>query len=159
MCGSISRRNALALGAAGLALGAAPPPERAPERPFLTPGREFQDVSRGKPVPHSLEGEALVKAKLTPEWVKTWIRNPRAVKPATWMPRIWYNSNSSSPEDAVRNEVEINAVVAYLFANSDSHEFAVKSPPHGDAASGDPAPSPSSGSPTTAGGRGMAGST
>ena len=35
-----------------------------------------------------------------------------AVKPTTWMPRFWYNSNTSSPEDAVRNEVEINAVVA-----------------------------------------------
>ena len=51
-----------------------------------------------------------IDSKLTPDWVKTWIRNPRAVKPATWMPRIWYNSNYSSPEDAVRNEVEINAV-------------------------------------------------
>ena len=33
--------------------------------------------------------------------MKTWIRNPKAVKPTTWMPRVWYNSNSSSPEDAV----------------------------------------------------------
>ena len=53
------------------------------------------------------------------------------------MPRFWYNSNNSSPEDAVRNEVEINAVVAYLFANSDKHEFAVKSPPRGDAKAGE----------------------
>jgi hypothetical protein len=65
-------------------------------------------------------------SKLTPDWVKTWIRNPRAVKPATWMPRIWYNSNSSSPADATRNEVEINAVATYLFANAEKHEFAVK---------------------------------
>src|SRR5437588_5361217 len=78
-----------------------------------------------------------IKTKLTPDRVKTWIRNPRAVKPATWMPRIWYNSNSSSPEDAVRNETEIDAAVAYLFANSDTHEFAVKNPPHGDAKSGE----------------------
>ena len=49
------------------------------------------------------------------------------------MPRFWYNSNNSSPEDAVRNEVEINAIVAYLFANSEKHEFAVKNPPRGDA--------------------------
>ena len=70
--------------------------------------------------------------------MKTWIRNPRAVKPTTWMPRIWYNSNSSSPEDAVRNEVEINATVAYLFANAD--EFrpeTVKNPPRGDAKRGE----------------------
>src|SRR5437773_7540959 len=90
----------------------------------------FENVRKPGPILTKIE------SKLTPDWVKTWIRNPRAVKPATWMPRIWYNSNSSSPEDAVRNEVEINAVVAYLFANSDKHESAVKSPPRGDAASG-----------------------
>ena len=44
------------------------------------------------------------------------------------MPRFWYNSNNSSPEDAVRNEVEIDAIVAYLFANGDKHEFAVSEP-------------------------------
>jgi len=40
-----------------------------PPRPFLTNGRDFTDVSRGNPVPHSLQGEALVQARLTPE---TW---------------------------------------------------------------------------------------
>lgn len=78
-----------------------------------------------------------IDSKLDPEWVKTWIRNPRAVKPATWMPRVWYNSNSSSPEDAVRNEVEINAVVEYLFANSEEYEPAVANPPRGDAGRGE----------------------
>lgn len=78
-----------------------------------------------------------IKAKLTPDWVKTWIRNPRAIKPATWMPKPWYVSNSSSPADAVRNEVEINAAVAYLFANQTDHQFAVASPPAGDAKRGE----------------------
>ena len=78
-----------------------------------------------------------INSKLTPEWVKTWVRNPRAVKATTWMPRIWYNSNSSSPEDFVRNEVEINAAVAYLFANTGPHTFEVKSPPRGDAKRGE----------------------
>src|SRR5471032_3370719 len=73
-----------------------------------------------------------IDSKLTKDWVKTWVRNPRAVKQTTWMPRIWYNSNSSSPQDAVRNEVEINAAVNYLFANSEKWEPAVKTPPHGD---------------------------
>ena len=53
------------------------------------------------------------------------------------MPRFCYNSNNSSPEDAVRNEVEINAIVAYLFANAEKHEFAVKNPPRGDAKRGE----------------------
>ena len=78
-----------------------------------------------------------INAKLTPEWVKTWIRNPKAVKPTTWMPRVWYNSNSSSPEDAIRNEAEINAAVAYLFANTEAYESEVKNPPMGNAASGE----------------------
>lgn len=38
-------------------------------RPFLTPADKFRDVSRGEPKPHSLKGEALVQARLTPE---TW---------------------------------------------------------------------------------------
>jgi mono/diheme cytochrome c family protein len=78
-----------------------------------------------------------IGSKLTQDWVKTWIRNPRAVKPTTWMPRVWYNSNSSSPEDAVRNEVEINAAVAYLFANSDAYQPAAGNPPRGDAKRGE----------------------
>ncbi len=38
-------------------------------RPFLTDPDDFTDVSRGQPVPHSLKGDALVKARLTAE---TW---------------------------------------------------------------------------------------
>jgi mono/diheme cytochrome c family protein len=78
-----------------------------------------------------------INSKLTADWVKTWVRNPSAVKPVTWMPKIWYNSNTSAPEDAVRNEVEINAAVAYLFANSEPYQFAVASPPKGDAKQGE----------------------
>ncbi len=77
-----------------------------------------------------------IDSKLSEDWVKTWLRNPRAVKPTTWMPRVWYNSNSSGPEDAVRNEVEINAAAAYLFANASPYELAVPNPPRGDAARG-----------------------
>ena len=79
-----------------------------------------------------------INAKLTQDWVKNWIRNPRAVKPTTWMPRFWYNSNNGEPQDAVRNETEINAIAAYLFANGDTtYEPAVKNPPHGDAKNGE----------------------
>ncbi|MFP6897459.1 MAG: molybdopterin-dependent oxidoreductase [Roseibacillus sp.] len=37
--------------------------------PVLTPAEDFQNVARGNPKPHTLRGEALVKARLTPE---TW---------------------------------------------------------------------------------------
>ena len=90
----------------------------------------FEDLRKPGPSLRKLE------AKLTPEWVADWIRDPRAVKPTTWMPRVWYNSNTSSPEDARRNEAEIDAAVAYLFANSEGHEFAVAFPRQGNAAEG-----------------------
>src|SRR3954462_3620579 len=44
-------------------------PEPADPRPFLTKPEQFRDVSRGDPKPHTLKGDALVKARLTPE---TW---------------------------------------------------------------------------------------
>ncbi len=77
-----------------------------------------------------------IASKLDEEWVATWIRDPRAVKASTWMPKVWYNSNTSTPEDTVRNEVEIDAVVAYLFASSEDHEPAIGFPGRGNAANG-----------------------
>ena len=77
-----------------------------------------------------------IKAKLSPEWVKNWIREPRAIKPATWMPQVWYNSNSNSPQDAPRNEAEIDAATAYLFAHSDDFTPVAASAPQGNPASG-----------------------
>ena len=77
-----------------------------------------------------------VKSKLTPQWVENWIREPRAIKPATWMPQVWYNSNSSSAEDGPRNEAEIKATVAYLFANSEEFTPLASSAPQGSAEAG-----------------------
>jgi hypothetical protein len=54
---------------ASLPTVAAEAPGAPAPKPFLTPADQFRDVSRGTPKPHSLKGEALVQAKLTPE---TW---------------------------------------------------------------------------------------
>lgn len=67
--------RASALTAAGLSAGvtaaerAAEPVAHPPSRPLLTPAGDFYDVSRGNPKPHTLTGEALAEARLTPE---TW---------------------------------------------------------------------------------------
>lgn len=73
----ISRRDAIRLGVAGLALNAARVGAHAgtakteetgvANRPYLTPGDDFMDVSRGNPIPHTLTGEALTRARLTQE--------------------------------------------------------------------------------------------
>ena len=93
--------------------------------------RGFEDLRKPGPILTKID------AKLTEDWVRNWIRDPRAIKPTTWMPKVWYNSNTSSPEDAVRNEIEINATVAYLYENSEAYELPIASPPRGDAAQGE----------------------
>lgn len=60
----------LAAGQSAAASPASPPAATAtppPAHPLLTPADDFYDVSRGNPKPHKLVGEALVKARLTPE--------------------------------------------------------------------------------------------
>lgn len=82
MTDPIDRRHFLGTAAAtGFAAGFAGPTAQAasgarrggastrPVRPFLTDALEFVDVSRGNPKPHTLRGEALARARLTPE---TW---------------------------------------------------------------------------------------
>lgn len=70
---SLSRRQVVKLGIGSLA--AMQTPSRGEElaqpkpRSFLTPADDFEDVSRGTPKPHTLTGEALIQARLTPE---TW---------------------------------------------------------------------------------------
>ena len=64
--------TAQAADAPGPASTRATPPKvvgSAHPHPFLTPAGKFRDVSRGDPKPHTLTGDALVQARLTPE---TW---------------------------------------------------------------------------------------
>ncbi len=93
--------------------------------------RGFENLRKPGPILTKISG------KLTQDWVKNWVRDPAAIKNVTWMPKVWYNSNSSAPADQARNEVEINAAVAYLFANSDGYTPAVASPPKGDPKAGE----------------------
>ncbi len=76
-----------------------------------------------------------IRAKTTPEWAAQWVTDPRGYRPTTWMPRFFYLSNSSSPRDQARNRVEIDAIVSYLFKNSQPFEMAPP-PLRGDAAQG-----------------------
>src|SRR5579863_10330779 len=69
----LGRRDLLGLGIAGplfCGLSAMTQDEEPwPRRHYLTNPLKFTDVSRGNPNPKTLKGEALVKARLTPE---TW---------------------------------------------------------------------------------------
>ena len=67
----LTRRQAVKLGIGSLAAMQSSvhsdEPSQIKPRPFLTAADDFEDVSRGTPKPHTLSGEALVKAQLTPE--------------------------------------------------------------------------------------------
>ncbi len=72
-----------------------------------------------------------IRGKLSPDWVRRWLAEPHALKPATWMPAFW-----SGRELSADGRAEIDAVVAYLFANSDDYSPFVASAAHGDATRG-----------------------
>lgn len=80
-----------------------------------------------------------IRSKLTSAWVQAWLRNPRAIKPATWMPRFWgadLGAGSTTAPTAETDDVEIAAVTAYLFATSEPYSVA-PSPRRGDAGRGE----------------------
>jgi len=84
------------------------------------------------PAPTSKRGPDLrrIRGKLSPEWVKAWLAAPRAIKPATWMPHFWSADRLSETDVAA-----IDAVTAYLFANSEDYAPAAAAR-RGDAARG-----------------------
>ena len=59
-----------------------------------------------------------IGVKTSPTWAAQWVNDPRAYRPTTWMPRFFNLSNSSAPGEQVRNRVEIDAVVTYIFKHS-----------------------------------------
>jgi len=59
-----------------------------------------------------------VSGKLTKDWVRKWLSNPKEFKSEARMPQFWWNSNNSGPQFDKRNVAEINAISDYLFAKS-----------------------------------------
>jgi mono/diheme cytochrome c family protein len=74
--------------------------------------------------------------KTDPQWAGSWIENPAAFRPSTWMPRFFHLDNNSSPEDQERSRQEIRGIVAYLFDKTEPGGFP-KLPGSGDAKKGE----------------------
>jgi cytochrome c2 len=68
-----------------------------------------------------------VSGKLTKEWVRKWLANPKEFKSQARMPQFWWNSNNSGTTGGVnwdkRNAAEIFAITEYLWANSKPKEL------------------------------------
>ncbi|MFN7984181.1 MAG: c-type cytochrome [Vicinamibacterales bacterium] len=60
-----------------------------------------------------------IGSKVSADWMRRWLRSPRSVKPATWMPEFWQPSDFDGDG---RGAVEVEAVVAYLMASSERYQ-------------------------------------
>ena len=72
-------------------------------------------------------------SKTGADWMARWIKNPKAFRPSTRMPRLFGLPNHQEEGDAEREDAEILGIVAYL--TSKATEFALPPFPGG----GDPA--------------------
>jgi cytochrome c2 len=62
-------------------------------------------------------------SKLTTEWMARWIKNPKAFRPSTRMPRFFGLDNNQRPGDAEREDAEITGIVAYLAEKAEKRSY------------------------------------
>jgi cytochrome c2 len=71
-----------------------------------------------KPGPSLLK----VAGKITPEFAKNWIWSPHSFNHKSRMPAFFAQANNSKPEFMALNVTEVNAMVEYLYKNSESYQ-------------------------------------
>jgi cytochrome c2 len=74
-----------------------------------------------------------ITGKTSEEWMYRWIKEPKGFRP-TRMPQVWDVRPDETDDLKRRNDVEANAVVAYLAANAAPETY--PAPPAGDAQAG-----------------------
>jgi cbb3-type cytochrome oxidase cytochrome c subunit len=77
-----------------------------------------------------------IGAKLAPEWVKKWIKNPHAFRPDSRMPRFYGLTNNAAEEDIPKGDAEVQAIAHYLFTRSTPPDNFVDPPDKTDPAHG-----------------------
>jgi cytochrome c2 len=77
-----------------------------------------------------------IASKTNPDWMARWIKNPKAFRPSTRMPRLFGLSNHQEEGDAEREDAEMLGIVAYLTSKSTEFETP-KYPGGGKPASGE----------------------
>jgi cbb3-type cytochrome oxidase cytochrome c subunit len=74
---------------------------------------------------------ARVASKVDRDWAFRWIRAPRDFRASTKMPHFFGLSNNSSPDDLARTDIEIHAMLEYLYRRSQPYE-PLRGPARGD---------------------------
>jgi cytochrome c2 len=83
-------------------------------------------------------GPALTRiaGKTNPGWAYKWIEAPREFHPTTFMPHFFHQKNTEGAVNKKRQEVEMAAIVSYLWAKSDRPVYDDAAVPLGDAVRG-----------------------
>lgn len=76
-----------------------------------------------------------IRGKVAREWAFKWVKDPRAFNAHARMPKFFDLSNTGTPDFLARNNVEAQAIVEYLFNNSEEVRYAPP-PVSGNAANG-----------------------
>ena len=64
-----------------------------------------------------------ITAKTTPAWMATWIKDPKAFRPSTRMPRFFGLPNHQEAGDHEREDAEILGIVAYLTSKAETPKY------------------------------------
>jgi cbb3-type cytochrome oxidase cytochrome c subunit/predicted nucleic acid-binding Zn-ribbon protein len=83
-------------------------------------------------------GPALTRiaGKTNPGWAYKWIEAPREFHPTTFMPHFFHQENTKLPVNRKRQEVEMAAIVSFLWAKSEKPVYDNAAVPAGDPARG-----------------------
>lgn len=83
-------------------------------------------------------GPALTRiaGKTNPGWAYKWIESPRDFHPTTFMPHFFHQENTQLPVNRKRQEVEMAAIVSFLWAKSEKPVYDNAAVPAGDPARG-----------------------
>lgn len=63
-----------------------------------------------------------IASKVTAEWAKKWIWDPKSFRPTTLMPNFWQVHNNSDPASLERSKVEVDSIIYYLFKRATPFE-------------------------------------
>jgi cbb3-type cytochrome oxidase cytochrome c subunit/predicted nucleic acid-binding Zn-ribbon protein len=83
-------------------------------------------------------GPALTRiaGKTNPGWAYKWIEAPREFHPTTFMPHFFHQENTKLPVNRKRQDVEMAAIVSFLWAKSEKPVYDNAAVPAGDPARG-----------------------
>lgn len=74
---------------------------------------------------------SMLASKTGEDWIRKWLKAPRTFRPDTNMPQFFDLSNTSTEEDKLKNNAEIEGIAAYLYKNSKPFKKKAKSMPEG----------------------------